>query len=84
MCMVFALNGKDSSLRDKTRCIMILNSSDMSDSEYIGLILQLLTLEKVKKDYPGKTIENILVQIRARLDEFERQNKLNNGKEKAN
>lgn len=49
MCMVFALNGKDSSLRDKTRCIMILNSSDMSDSEYIGLILQLLTLEKVKK-----------------------------------
>ena len=56
----------------------------MSDSEYIGLILQLLTLEKVKKDYPGKTIENILVQIRARLDEFERQNKLNNGKEKAN
>ena len=56
----------------------------MSDNEYIGLILQLLTLEKVKKDYPGKTIENILVQIRARLDEFERQNKLNNGKEKAN
>lgn len=56
----------------------------MSDSEYIGLILQLLTLEKVKKDYPGKTIENILVQIRARLDEFERQNKLNNGKEKGN
>ena len=61
-----------------------LNTVIMSDSEYIGLILQLLTLEKVKKDYPGKTIENILVQIRARLDEFERQNKLNNGKEKAN
>ena len=42
----------------------------MSDSEYIGLILQLLTLEKVKKDYPGKTIENVIAQIDARIDEI--------------
>ena len=52
----------------------------MNNSDYIGLLILLLALEKARKDYPGKTIENILVQIRARLDEFERQNKLNNGR----
>ena len=47
----------------------------MSNSEYIELLVLLLALEKARTEYPGKTIENILVQIRARLDEFERQNK---------
>ena len=50
----------------------------MNNSDYIGLLILLLALEKARKDYPGKTIENILAQIRARLDEFERQNKLDN------
>ena len=52
----------------------------MSNSDYIGLLVLLLALEKAGKDYPGKTIENVIAQIRARLDEFERQNKLNNGR----
>lgn len=52
----------------------------MNDSDYIGLLVLLLALEKARKDYPGKTIENVIAQIRARLDEFERQNKLNNGR----
>ena len=52
----------------------------MNNSDYIGLLILLLALEKARKDYPGKTIENILAQIRARLDEFERQNKSNNGR----
>lgn len=52
----------------------------MNDSDYIGLLVLLLALEKAIKDYPGKTIENVIAQIRARLDELERQNKLNNGR----
>ena len=50
----------------------------MNNSDYIRLLILLLALEKARKDYPGKTIENVIAQIRARLDEFERQNKLDN------
>ena len=50
----------------------------MSNSVNVSLMSQYLVLKKVAKDYPGKTIENVIAQIRARLDEFERQNKLDN------
>ena len=52
----------------------------MSNSEYIELLVLLLALEKARTEYPGKTIENVIAQIRARLDELEQQNKLNNGR----
>ena len=42
----------------------------MEDSEYFELILQSVTLQKVAKDYPGKTIENVIAQIDARIDEL--------------
>ena len=41
----------------------------MEDSEYFELILQSVTLQKVSKDYPGKTIENVIVQIESRIKE---------------
>ncbi len=41
----------------------------MEDSEYFELILQSVTLQKVAKDYPGKTIENVIVQIESRIKE---------------
>ena len=41
----------------------------MEDSEYFELILQSITLQKVAKDYPGKTIENVIVQIESRIKE---------------
>ena len=45
----------------------------MSNSVNVSLMSQYLVLKSVAKDYPGKTIENVIAQIRARLDEFERQ-----------
>ena len=41
----------------------------MEDSEYFELILQSVTLQKGAKDYPGKTIENVIVQIESRIKE---------------
>ena len=52
----------------------------MENSVNVSLMSQYLVLKSVAKDYPGKTIENVIAQIRARLDELERQNKLNNGR----
>ena len=41
----------------------------MEDSEYFELILQSVTLQQVAKDYPGKPIENVIVQIESRIKE---------------
>ena len=49
----------------------------MNDSEYLKLIVLKLALQEAAKDYPGKTIENVIVQIEARIKEFEQINNLN-------
>ena len=56
----------------------------MSNSVNVSLMSQYLVLKSVAKDYPGKTIENVIVQIEARIKEFEQINSLNYGKEKGN
>ena len=49
----------------------------MNDGEYIKLIVLKLAMQAAAKDYPGKTIENVIVQIEARIKEFEQINNLN-------
>lgn len=39
-------------------------------TEYIKLLMQIATLKNVAEEYPGKTIENIIVQLEARLKEL--------------
>ena len=60
----------------------------MSNSVNVSLMSQYLVLklamQAAAKDYPGKTIENVIVQIEARIKEFEQINSLNYGKEKGN
>lgn len=56
----------------------------MNDSEYLKLIVLKLALQSAAKDYPGKTIENVIVQIEARIKEFEQINNLNYEKDKGN
>ena len=41
----------------------------MTVSEYIRLEAQIAVLKGVAKEYPGKTIENIIVQMEARRKE---------------
>ena len=41
-------------------------------TEYIKLLMQIATLKNVAAEYPGKTIENIIVQMEARKREVER------------
>ena len=41
----------------------------MTQAEYIRLKAQAAVLREVAEEYPGKTIENIIVQIEARLKE---------------
>ena len=41
----------------------------MNESEYLTLHEQLRVLVDVLKDYPGKTIENVIVQIESRIKE---------------
>ena len=41
----------------------------MSNSVNVSLMSQYLVLKKVAKDYPGKTIENVIVQIESRIKE---------------
>lgn len=38
-------------------------------TEYIQLLMQINVLKNIAKEYPGKTIENIIVQMEARLKE---------------
>ena len=40
-------------------------------TEYIKLLMQIATLKNVAEEYPGKTIENIIVQMEARNKEVE-------------
>ena len=43
-------------------------------SEYARLVAQIAVLKEVSKEYPGKTIENIIVQMEARNKEVENAN----------
>lgn len=40
-------------------------------SEYIRLAANISILKDVAKEYPGKTIDNIIVQLEARIKEVE-------------
>ena len=42
----------------------------MKPRERIRFIATIDTLKRVSKEYPGKTIENVIVQIEARLKEL--------------
>ena len=46
----------------------------MTVSEYTRLIAQIAILQEVAEEYPGKTIENIIVQLEARLKEVNNAN----------
>lgn len=39
-------------------------------TEYIKLLMQIATLKNVAAEYPGKTIENIIVQMEERIKEM--------------
>ena len=39
-------------------------------SEYARLVAQIAVLKEVSKEYPGKTIENIIAQLEARRNEL--------------
>lgn len=41
----------------------------MGNSVNVSLMSQYLVLKSVAKDYPGKTIENVIVQIESRIKE---------------
>lgn len=41
----------------------------MTVAEYIRLVAQIAILKEVAEEYPGKTIENIIVQLEARKKE---------------
>ena len=42
----------------------------MNDREWLELQKQLNVLKDVAEEYPGKTIENVIVQLEARLKEL--------------
>lgn len=44
----------------------------MNDLEWLELNKQLHVLREVADEYPGKTIDNIIVQIEARLKEIDK------------
>ena len=46
----------------------------MTVREYIRLKAQVAVLKEIAMDYPGKTIENIIVQLEARLKEVNNAN----------
>lgn len=43
----------------------------MTVGDYIRLTAQVAVLKEIAMDYPGKTIENVIVQLEARLKEEE-------------
>ena len=43
----------------------------MTVAEYIRLVAQIAILKEVAAEYPGKTIENIIVQMEARRKEVD-------------
>ena len=42
----------------------------MTVSEYARLVERIVVLKEVAKEYPGKTIENIITQLEARRKEL--------------
>lgn len=42
----------------------------MTVAEYTRLIAQIAVLREVAEEYPGKTIDNIIVQMEARRNEI--------------
>ena len=42
----------------------------MTVAEYIRLVAKIAVLKEVAEEYPGKTIENIIVQMEARRNEI--------------
>ena len=42
----------------------------MTMAEYIRLVAKIAVLKEVAEEYPGKTIENIIVQLEARRKEL--------------
>ena len=43
-------------------------------SEYARLVAKIAMLKEVAEEYPGKTIENIIAQLEARMKEAENAN----------
>lgn len=43
----------------------------MTQSEYTRLVAQIAVLKEVAEEYPGKTIDNIIIQMEARKKEVE-------------
>ena len=43
----------------------------MTQSEYARLVAQIAVLREIAEEYPGKTIENIIVQMEARKKEVD-------------
>ena len=39
-------------------------------TEYIKLLIQIAILKEIAEEYPGKTIENVIVQMEARRNEL--------------
>ena len=44
----------------------------MTTPEYARLVERIVVLKEIAKEYPGKTIENIIVQMEARKKEVEK------------
>ena len=42
----------------------------MTQGEYTRLVAQIAILKEIAEEYPGKTIENVIVQLEARLKEI--------------
>ena len=43
----------------------------MTVSEYARLVERIVVLKEIAKEYPGKTIENIIAQMEARRKEID-------------
>ena len=43
----------------------------MTKEEYLRLSVHIAMLEDIVEEYPGKTIENIIVQMKARRKEWD-------------
>ena len=46
----------------------------MTIAEYIRLVAKIAVLKEVAEEYPGKTIENVIMQLEARLKEVNNAN----------
>ena len=44
----------------------------MTTLEYARLVERIVVLKEIAKEYPGKTIENIIAQLKARKKEVEK------------